>query len=84
LLVRTRDPEEPNDHAIEAWLTADGDQAILVLEERGMPVDQLAASGVGNQVQDLADHLAGRDRRELGSRWSELLPAYQALAADVG
>ena len=71
---------------IEATLTADGDQTILVVEERGMPVDLLAAYGAGIQVhvEDLAAHLAGREPDDTDARWDELLPAYQALASNVG
>jgi uncharacterized protein YndB with AHSA1/START domain len=85
LLVVTRDPDEPDDHTIEATLTADGDHTVLVIEERGMPLDQLAGYGAGVQihVEDLADHLAGREHREMGSRWQELVPVYQLLAAQV-
>ena len=81
--VRTKDPDEPGEHVTEATLTADGDQTVLVLEERGMPVEQLAAYGAGVQihVEDLADHLAGRERSTDEGRWNELLPRYQALAA---
>ena len=86
LLVLTRDPDEPDVHAIEATLTAAGDHTVLVIEERGMPLDQRAAYGAGMQVhvEDLADHVAGRERREMGTRWQEHLPAYQALAAGDG
>ena len=50
-----------------------------------MPLDQLAAYGAGIQVhvEDLAAHLAGRERCDAGARWKELLPAYQALAANI-
>jgi hypothetical protein len=34
-------------------------------------------------VEDLAAHLAGRERNDTEARWNELLPAYQALAANV-
>jgi uncharacterized protein YndB with AHSA1/START domain len=85
LLLLTQDPDEPDDHVIEATLTADGDQTILVVEERGMPVDLLAAYGAGVQihVEDLAAHIAGRERSDTPARWDQLLPAYQAMAADV-
>ena len=71
---------------IEVTLTADGDQTILVFEERGMPLDQLAAYGAGNQihVEDLAAYLAGRERGDAEARWDELHPAYEGLAANVG
>ena len=86
LLLLTTAPDQPDEHAVEATLTADGDQTILVVEERGMPVDLLAGYGAGVQVhvEDLAVYLAGRERCEAGTRWNELLPAYQDLAASVG
>jgi hypothetical protein len=79
-------PGQPDEQFIEATLTADGGQAILVWEERGMPLDQLAAYGSGIQVhvEDLAAYLAGRERCDAGARWNELLPAYQDLAASIG
>src|SRR6266498_378859 len=88
LLVLTKDadePDEPDEHAIEATLAVDGDQTILVWEERGMPVDLLAAYGAGVQihVEDLAAYLAGRELEDTRARWDGLLPAYQELAADV-
>ena len=86
-LVRTTDKDDaaaddPAEHTLEATLTADGDRTILVIEERGMPLDQLAAYGAGIQVhvEDLAAHLAGRERVDAQARWRELLPTYQALA----
>jgi uncharacterized protein YndB with AHSA1/START domain len=83
-LLLTMEPGQPDEDVIEATLIADGDQTILVIEERGMPLDQLAAYGAGAQihVEDLAAHLAGRKRRDTKARWDELLPAYQALAAN--
>ncbi|MGH3403071.1 MAG: SRPBCC family protein [Streptosporangiaceae bacterium] len=77
--------EDRNEHVIEATLAADGDQTILVLEERGMPVHLLAAYGAGIQVhvEDLAAHLAGRERCGAEARWTELEPAYEELAANV-
>jgi len=86
LLVTTRHRDQTEEHAIEATLTADGDQTILVLEERGMPLDQLAAYGAGIQVhvEDLAAYLAGGERCDADARWNELLPAYRDLAANAG
>jgi uncharacterized protein YndB with AHSA1/START domain len=83
LLVLTRQPGQVEEHSIEATLTADGDQTILVWEERGMPLDHLAGYGSGIQVhvEDLAAHLAGRERCDASARWAELLPAYEDLAA---
>jgi uncharacterized protein YndB with AHSA1/START domain len=77
---------QPDEDVIEATLTADGAQVILVWEERGMPLDQLAAYGAGVQihVEDLAAYLAGRERVDARARWDELIPAYRDLAVDVG
>jgi uncharacterized protein YndB with AHSA1/START domain len=89
LLLLTKDADEPNapaEHAIEARLIADGDQTILVWEERGMPLEQLAAYGAGIQihVEDLGAHVAGHERSDdAEARWGELLPAYEELAATV-
>jgi uncharacterized protein YndB with AHSA1/START domain len=86
LLLLTKGLDEADELVIEVTLAADGDQTILVLEERGIPLDLLAAYGAGIQVhvEDLAAHLAGRERCDAGPRWHELLPAYQDLAANVG
>src|SRR6188472_937071 len=85
LLVRIKDADEPDENDIEVMLTADGDETIVVWEERGMPLDLRSAYGAGVQihVEDLADHLAGRERRDdVKARWDELHPAYQDLAAN--
>ena len=94
LQVMTRETEEsyqrgkgvpPYDEAIDATLTADGDQAILVIEVRGMPLDAIAFYGAGWQIhaENLAAYLAGRTRGETKARWDDLVPAYQELAADI-
>ena len=86
LLVLTKHVRQAEEHAIEATLTADGDHTILILEERGMPVNLLAAYGAGIQVhiEDLAAHIAGRERCDAEARWKELQPAYEALASKLG
>jgi uncharacterized protein YndB with AHSA1/START domain len=85
LLLLTMQPGQPHEHFIEATLTSDGDQTVLVWEERGMPLDHLPAYGSGIQVhvEDLAAYLAGRERCDSDARWAELLPAYQDLAASA-
>jgi len=85
-LLVTTNADEPYDVAVEAVLTADGDQTVLGIEARGMPVDLVAAYGVGWQIhaENLAAHLAGRERVDTEARWAELTPAYQDLAANVG
>jgi len=75
----------PYDEAIEATLSADGDQTILVIEVRGMPLDAIAFYGVGWQIhaENLAAYLAGRTRGDTKARWDDLVPAYQELAASI-
>lgn len=86
LLLLTRHKGEGDEQVIEVTLTAEGAQTRLVWEERGMPVDLLAAYGAGIQVhvEDLAAYLDGRERCDADARWNELAPAYQDLAADLG
>ena len=94
LLVTTRETDEsyrkgqgvpPFDESIEVTLTADGDQTILVIELQGMPLDKIAFYGAGWQIhaESLAAHIAGRERGDSEARWNELVPSYQALAAEV-
>ena len=85
LLITTRSEGEP-DGRVEATLTADGDQTVLVIEARGVPLDNIAAYGAGNQihVEDLDAYLAGRERCDARSRWQELHPGYQDLVVEVG
>jgi uncharacterized protein YndB with AHSA1/START domain len=95
LRVTTRETDEsyqrgqgvpPFDAVIDATLTADGDQTILVIEARGMPLDVVAFYGAGWQIhaENLATYLAGRERGDTEARWDELVPPYQGLAANIG
>ena len=95
LLVTTRETDEswrkgrgapPFDEAIEATLSADGDQIVLVIEVRGMPLDTIAFYGAGWQIhaENLAAYLAGRERGDTEARWADLVPPYQDLAANIG
>jgi uncharacterized protein YndB with AHSA1/START domain len=86
LVVRTRELSQQFDTTLEATLTADGDQTILVIEAHGLPLDKLPFYGVGWQihVEDLAAHIAGGERGDAEARWAELVPAYQDLAAGIG
>lgn len=94
LVVTTRESDEsyqqgigapPFDQTIEATLTAEGDQTILVIEVQGVPLDKIAFYGAGWQIhaEDLAAYLAGRERGDTEARWADLVPPYQALAANV-
>ena len=73
LLVLTKRPGQRDEQVIEATLTTDGDQTILVWEERGMPLDQLAAYGAGIQGP------CRRSRRL--SRWAGALRRRRAVGA---
>ena len=85
-LLLTMALDEPDEDVIEVTLVADGDQTVLVWEERGMPVDQLAGYGAGVQihVEDLAAYLAGGERCDAAARFDELFPSYQQLPVKVG
>jgi len=94
LLVTTRETDEsyrkgqgvpPFDQSLDATLTADGDQTILVIEVRGMPVDKIAFYGAGWQIhaENLAAYLAGHEPGDTEARWDELVPSYQDLAANL-
>ena len=95
LVVTTRETDEsyrkgqgaePFDELAEATLTADGEQTILVIEVRGMPLDKIAFYGAGWQIhaENLAAYLAGRESGDAEARWTALVPPYQDLAADIG
>jgi uncharacterized protein YndB with AHSA1/START domain len=94
LLVTTRETDEsyrkgqgvpPFDQSLDATLTADGDQTILVIEVQGMPVDKIAFYGAGWQIhaENLAAYLAGHEPGDAEARWDELVPPYQDLAANL-
>jgi len=94
LLVTTRETDEsyrkgqgvpPFDQSLDATLTADGDQTILVIEVQGMPVDKIAFYGAGWQIhaENLAAYLAGHEPGDTEARWDELVPSYQDLAANL-
>lgn len=85
LVVTGQDPDEPNEGVTVVTLSADGDQTVVAWEERGMPMNLLAAYGAGIQihVEDLGAYLSGRERCDAGARWGELSPAYEELAANV-
>ncbi len=76
----------PFDAHIDVTLMADGDRSILVVEVRGMPLDKIAAYGVGWQihVEDLGAYIAEREVSDAESRWKELIPTYERLADDIG
>ncbi len=69
----------------EVTLSVAGAQTILVLERKGLRMNMLGAFGAGIQVEveDLAAYITGRGRSDSDARMDDLLPAYEALAAEV-
>jgi len=84
-LLLTMSPGEEDETVIEAVLSAEGDKTRLVIEERGLPLAEIAAHGAGWQVhvQDLAAHVDGGERVDWRSRWKDLIPTYQELAENL-
>jgi uncharacterized protein YndB with AHSA1/START domain len=78
-------PDEPSSHSTEVTLTGGGNQTTIVVEQRGLPVELLWAYGAGLQihVEDLAAHIAGRERCDSKTRFEELEPGYRELAANL-
>ena len=83
-LLVTMSPGEEDETVIEAWLSAEGGRTVLVLEQRGLSPEDLAARGAGWQahVENLASYLAGQEPSHWRSRWLELTPPYQDLAGN--
>ena len=79
-VVLTMEPAAADETVIEAWLTSEGEQTRLVIEERGLPVDVLYKHGAGWQahIEDLGRYLAG-GQSNWKARWTELAEAYQSL-----
>jgi hypothetical protein len=50
-----------------------------------MPLYVIAVSGAGWQdpCRSLGAYLSGREAEDVGSRWAEIVPAYQEMAAKV-
>ena len=74
----------PNEQLIEATLTADGNETILLITQHNLRLDWLPAFGAGLQIhlEDLAAHLANASRCDSDTRMSQLVPLYEALPID--
>jgi uncharacterized protein YndB with AHSA1/START domain len=86
LLVIMRESGGEDEDATDVELRPEGDRTFLVVEQRGLPLDQLAAYGAGLQVhvEDLAAHLRSDERCDGPARWKELFPTYAAKPVDAG
>ena len=81
-LAVTMSPGTPDETVIEAILLPEQNQTRLVIEERGIPLAELAGHGAGWQahVEDLTAHIHGRPASDWHTRWTELTPTYEDLA----
>jgi uncharacterized protein YndB with AHSA1/START domain len=84
-LLLTMNPGAPDETVIEAVLAADGEGTQLVIEERGLPMGDVADHGAGWQahIEDLAAHLAGREAGDWHARWTQLIPPYKEIAKNL-
>lgn len=69
-LLLTMCPGQQDETVIEAQLAAVGDQTTLVIEERSLPLGEVADHGAGWQAhaEDLAAHVAGGEPADWRSR----------------
>jgi uncharacterized protein YndB with AHSA1/START domain len=84
LLVTTwSDDDAPT--VMEAVLTPLADGIHLVIEERGLPLENIAAHGAGWQahVEDLSAILSGAAASDWETRWTELRPEYEQKAEEL-
>jgi uncharacterized protein YndB with AHSA1/START domain len=71
----------PNTTVMEATLTPEGDGTRLVIEERGILLEDALFHGAGWQahIEDLALYVAGKDTSNWEDRWKELVPVYRTM-----
>lgn len=84
-LLATMSPGDHDETEIEATLVDEGGKTRLVIEERGLPLGEVAAYGAGWQahMEDLATQLSGREATSWVDRWAELAPHYRRLAQEL-
>ena len=95
-LLLTMMPGTAEEAEIEAWLSEEGSRTRLVVEERGLPLEELSAHGAGWQahLDDLGRSLSldgsahpdgwSSSRQASGwhARWTELAPTYGDLTVE--
>jgi uncharacterized protein YndB with AHSA1/START domain len=81
-LTFTMSPGTPDETVIDASLAPEHDKTRLVIEERGIPLHELADHGAGWQahIEDLTAHIHGRQASDWRTRWTALTPIYRDLA----
>ncbi len=85
LIVATMGIGSDDETVIEATLANEDGKTRLVIEERGLPLEEVAAHGAGWQahVEDLVSYLDGRVPGSWEERWTELSPHYRELAEEL-
>lgn len=75
--IATSSEDEP-EGLIKITLAAHGTGTLLVFEDHGLPLTNLAAYAAGDQihVEDLRSHLAGKGRCDARRLWQQLHPLY--------
>lgn len=78
-LLVTMEPGTPDETRIEAVLSVEDERTRLVVEDRGLPVDEAPDHGAGWQahIEDLRAYLEGRAPAPWRGRWQELIPSYR-------
>ena len=71
----------PDETVMEATLTPEGDGTRLIIEERGILLEDALFHGAGWQahIEDLALYLGGKDTSDWETRWKELVPTYRSM-----
>lgn len=80
----TFEPGTSDETVMEANLAPVGDRTRLIIEERGLPFEEVPDHGAGWQahIEDLAAYLNGGEAGVWQDRWEELRPAYRTIAGD--
>jgi uncharacterized protein YndB with AHSA1/START domain len=77
--------EEGTEHVVAVELAAEGEDTVLVIERRGIPLDLLWAYGAGwhEHLEDLGAHVAGQDCADWptrgDTRFDELAQSYREM-----
>lgn len=81
-LVARMGPDTPEETVIDATISPEGSSSRLVLEERGIPLSEIAGHGAGwhAHIEDLRSHLELGQPSQWATRWAELTPEYEVLA----
>jgi uncharacterized protein YndB with AHSA1/START domain len=84
-LLVTMSPGQPDETVITADLADEGDRTRLVVQERGLPLDEAPDHGAGWQahMEDLAAYLEGKPTSNWQARWAELVPAYRGPRPEI-